>query len=67
MADYSFYFAEKAEEWQVLAEHVDGRLLSMEVAGGFTGALVGLYASSNGTGSGAYADFDWFEYHEIEP
>lgn len=65
--DYSFYFAEKAEAWQVLAEHVDGRLLSMEVAGGFTGALVGLYASSNGTGSGAHADFDWFEYHEIEP
>lgn len=65
--DYSFYYATGAEEWLPLAENVDGSLLSMEVAGGFTGTMIGLYASSNGVASNTTADFDWFEYHEIQP
>lgn len=60
--DYRFYFAEEAEAWQVMAENVDGRILSTPVAGGFTGAYIGLYASSNGQPSTNYVDFDWFEY-----
>jgi beta-xylosidase len=39
----------------VLAE-LDGRYLSTEVAGGFTGRVIGLYAAS-GT-----VHFDWFDY-----
>ncbi len=46
----------------VVAEHVDGRLLSTPIAGGFTGAYIGMYASSNGVSSETFADFDWFEY-----
>jgi len=60
--DYSFYFSTRPESWQPLALNVDGRLLSTPVAGGFIGAYVGLYASSNGEASENVADFDWFEY-----
>ena len=39
-----------------------GRYLSTEVAGGFTGVMIGLYATGNGTAASSPADFDWFEY-----
>ena len=35
---------------------IDGRYLSTEVAGGFTGRVIGMYAAE-----GTVA-FDWFEY-----
>jgi alpha-N-arabinofuranosidase len=59
---YSFYFADQPDEWQTLAEGVDGRILSTPVAGGFVGTMLAMYASSNGQSSTNYADFDWFEY-----
>lgn len=60
--EYSFYFASKADEWQVLIENIDGRILSTPVAGGFVGTYIAMYASSNGQVSNNHADFDWFEY-----
>jgi alpha-N-arabinofuranosidase len=60
--DYHFYFSDLPGEWQTLAENVDGRILSTPVAGGFVGAYLGMYASSNGQPSTNHADFDWFEY-----
>jgi alpha-N-arabinofuranosidase len=63
---YSFCVAEKAEAWQAVAENVDGRILSTTVAKGFVGTYIGLYASSNGESSNVVADFDWFEYTQIE-
>ena len=45
-----------------IADKVDGRILSVMVAGGFVGTYIGLYASSNGQTSLNVADFDWFEY-----
>ncbi len=63
---YSFYCASEPDSWQPVAEGVDGRILSTPVAGGFTGAYVGMYASSNGRSSTNTADFDWFEYKETE-
>ena len=62
---YSFYVSNAPEAWQPVAEQVDGRLLSTPVAGGFVGAYLGMYASSNGQPSDNVADFDWFEYTEI--
>jgi alpha-N-arabinofuranosidase len=59
---YSFYAASEPERWQTVAEGVDGRILSTPVAGGFVGAVIALYASSNGEPSANHADFDWFEY-----
>jgi alpha-N-arabinofuranosidase len=63
--DYSFYVGNQPETWQPIAENVDGRILSTNVAGGFVGAYVGMYASSNGQPSENVADFDWFEYVKL--
>jgi xylan 1,4-beta-xylosidase len=60
--EYGFYFANKPDEWQVLIENIDGRILSTPVAGGFVGTYIAMYASSNGQVSNNHADFDWFEY-----
>ncbi len=38
------------------------RYLSSEVAGGFTGVYVGLYATGNGRDATTPAHFDWFDY-----
>ncbi|WP_203861719.1 glycoside hydrolase family 43 protein [Plantactinospora mayteni] len=45
--------------FDVLAE-LDGRYLSTEVAGGFTGRVIGMYAVA-GT-----VRFDWFDYEPVE-
>jgi len=59
---YSFYIATEPGVWQTVLEGGDGRILSTPVASGFTGAYLGVYASSNGQPSQNVADFDWFEY-----
>lgn len=61
-----FFYSEDGEKFSQLAGEVDGTILSKEVAGGYTGTILGLYASSNGNESNNYADFDWFEYKEIK-
>ncbi|MGS2641223.1 family 43 glycosylhydrolase [Streptosporangium sp. LJ11] len=60
--DYQARYALRPGEWTDLAAPVDGRVLGSTVAGGFTGAMIGLYASSNGHPSTSTAAFDWFEY-----
>ncbi|MDQ0902300.1 MULTISPECIES: glycoside hydrolase family 43 protein [unclassified Paenibacillus] len=57
-----FDYATEVEQWQHLADRIDGTILSTDTAGGFTGAYIGLFASSNGVSSGNHADFDYFEY-----
>ena len=52
-------FEDEALEVQILAD-LDGRYLSTEVACGFLGRVVGMYAV------GCEAAFDWFEYEAIE-
>jgi alpha-N-arabinofuranosidase len=41
------------------------RHLSSEVASGFTGVYLGVYATGHGKPSTASADFDWFEYRPL--
>ncbi|WP_410050243.1 hypothetical protein [Actinomadura sp. CNU-125] len=48
-----------------LGDPLDGDMLSSQVAGGFTGVYIGLYASSNGRATANHADFDWFEYRPL--
>ncbi|WP_127532052.1 glycoside hydrolase family 43 protein [Paenibacillus kobensis] len=60
--DFAFYYGTRADEYRLLAEKVDGRILSTDVAGGFVGTCLGMYASSNAQLSDNVADFDWFEY-----
>jgi alpha-N-arabinofuranosidase len=63
---YSFYATSEPDQWQPIAEDVDGRILSTPVAGGFVGAVIAMYASSNGQASDNVADFDWFEYTGLD-
>lgn len=63
--DYSFYYGTDEKEMKVLVENVDGSLLSTDVAGGFVGTYIGMFASSNDSASTNHADFDWFEYRGL--
>jgi alpha-N-arabinofuranosidase len=63
---YSFSMATQPQGWSLLAENVDGRILSTPVAGGFVGAWIAMYASSNGESSKNHVDFDWFEYNGLD-
>lgn len=60
--DYSFLYAAKPGDWKPLAENLDGRILSSFRPWGFTGTMLGLYATSHGKPSTTIADFDWFDY-----
>lgn len=59
---YTFGYRESetsAPQWVGSGET---RYLSTEVAGGFTGVFLGLYATGHGRRCASPADFDWFEY-----
>jgi len=60
--DYSFYYGFNKNNLKLLKENVDGTFLSTKVAGGFVGAVFGLYATSLGNMSNSNAYFDWFDY-----
>jgi alpha-N-arabinofuranosidase len=60
--NYRFYYALKNEDFQLLAETPADHLLSH----GFTGAHIGLYATSNGKTSTGFADFDRVEYTSVK-
>lgn len=59
---YTFRYSYNGTDWRILKPNVDGRFLGLAGAGRFTGTMIGMYASSNGTASENNADFDWFEY-----
>ena len=59
---YSFYYGYSEREMICAMDGLDAALLSSTVNGGFTGAYMGMYASSNGNASENHADFDWFHY-----
>jgi alpha-N-arabinofuranosidase len=58
---YRFSYAVGDEAFHELGA-VETRYLSSEVADGFTGVFLGMFATGNGKESAASADFDWFEY-----
>jgi alpha-N-arabinofuranosidase len=60
--EYSFWVSDAPDAWLPVIEKADGRILSTQVATGFVGAYIGMYASSNSQPGGSVADFDWFEY-----
>jgi xylan 1,4-beta-xylosidase len=65
-ADYSFYFAEKPDQWVLLKDKVDGKFLSTDLAGGFVGSLFGIYGTSNGKSSTNKASVKWLDYAGIQ-
>ena len=54
-------FELQTDDGRVVLAELDGRYLSTEVAGGFTGRVIGMYVTE-GT-----AAFDWFEYVPVDP
>ncbi len=60
-----FYYSNNGLDYYLLTEEVDCNYLSTEVAGGFVGCTIGMYATSNGIKSENYADFLWLEYRNI--
>jgi len=63
---YTFTVEDAAGVRRELAR-AETRYLSTEVAGGFTGVYLGMYATGNGAPARAAADFDWFEYTNENP
>jgi len=63
---YHFEYSTDGVNYTAL-DHIDCSLLSTEVVGGFTGVVIGMYATMNpsyiGTGP-SYAEFSFFDYKE---
>ena len=59
---YRFEYSFDGLLWQTLTVH-DAALMSTEVAGGFTGVIIGMFATQ-GHVRGSYADFSYFDYRE---
>mgnify|MGYP002574194247 CR=1 FL=1 len=49
-----------------VAENLDLLAYTTEEAGGFVGCTVGVYASSNGSDSTNYADFEWLTCQSMD-
>lgn len=64
---YNFYYALKPNEWQLLKDNVDAKLLSTNVAGGFVGTLYAMYATSNGEKTENIAHFKCLDYLGKDP
>lgn len=60
---YHFYWSRNGKQWAFLAASPAADL-SRERAGGFTGLVIGLFATANGGASHGFADFDFFEMKE---
>ena len=59
-----FEYGPDERNLMLLAENIDATILSTEVAGGFVGTVVGMFAVSGGDYKEKkfFADFDWFRY-----
>ncbi|MCG8697459.1 MAG: glycoside hydrolase family 43 protein [Bacteroidales bacterium] len=64
--DYQFLYGKDKNNMKPVGEIQDGRILCSNFSGGFIGAFVGMYASSNGIESTNQAFFDWFDYNGIK-
>lgn len=58
---YLFALAPPGETPREIGRH-EVRYLTSEVAGGYTGVVLGIFASARGHASDAAAAFDWFDY-----
>ena len=59
-----FEYGPDERNLMLLAENMDATILSTEVAGGFVGTVVGMFAVSGGDYKEKkfFTDFDWFRY-----
>lgn len=59
---YSFLYGASEDDLKFIGENLDATVCSTNIAKGFIGPFVGMYASSNGKVSKKKASFDWFDY-----
>lgn len=59
---YSYYYSLDGAEFHLLEKTKSNHILSKK----YTGAYLGIYASSNGIKTKEYADFDWVRYKGFE-
>ena len=59
---YSFLYGTSEDNLSMIGEDLDATVCSTNIAKGFIGPFVGIYASSNGKVSKKKASFDWFDY-----
>jgi alpha-N-arabinofuranosidase len=64
--EYRALVAGAAGQWRPLGEPFDGRVLSTQAAGGFTGVHIGLYATGDGVAGTSQADFGSFTYRSLD-
>lgn len=61
-----FEYGPDERNMYLLEENIDASILSTEIAGGFVGTVVGMFATAkNYKEKKFYADFDWFRYENI--
>lgn len=60
--EYRFYAGAMGEKLMPIGDVISGDVISRQVIGSYSGAYVGVFASSNGGQSLNYADFDFFTY-----
>jgi alpha-N-arabinofuranosidase len=60
--DLQFSYGESVQEMKPIGAIQNMNVISFEMAGGFNGPYVGMYATSSGETSKTKAEFDWFEY-----
>ena len=60
---YSFEYATDGKNFKSLGK-MNTQYISTETAGGFTGIMLGMYATSANDASKAYADFEYFDYEK---
>lgn len=61
---YSFLYGASEDDLKFIGENLDATVCSTNIAKGFIGPFVGMYASSNGKVSKKKASFDWFDYEK---
>lgn len=62
MQDLSFSYSTNNKAFTTIVDKLDGRILCTDVAGGFVGNTMGIYATANGEESDTFAAFDYVEY-----
>ncbi|MBN2008861.1 glycoside hydrolase family 43 protein [candidate division KSB1 bacterium] len=60
--DVNFYYGQTEENLEPVGDTQNMSVISFEVAEGFNGPYIGMYATSQGANSDAQVSFDWFEY-----
>lgn len=61
---YFEYSLDEGGEYKIIDDGLC-QLITTELASSFTGTVIAMYASGNGTMNGSPAEFEWFEYSPV--